>query len=329
MAVANRRLAAWRRLRTPDTDLKQVAVEYVDDEDFQWHHRLLLERGSPGVWVCANPTMSVQQVDLIQLRVIPLSRHSPYPDALEGNLFHFEDLTVEDLDKLRREGSALASVLGYVQPTAGGDQRGIWVVSDTAHSAFAMPVPEESLSDPDLAVLKGAVGLIFLDDMWVAMQMVPPELLSDWKAQKQSGLGRDVRIGGPVPSSQRYVTEAEAQATWATPSIGGAGSSDKSVEKRLPHSPFHGPAASREFFNQLSLSGLTLIQYDQPWRSKCGAPELGMACRMHTALCDTLRWAITADRLDPTNLVCGEALVREIIKLETAVARSPKQPDWE
>ena len=54
-----------------------------------------------------------------------------------------------------------------------------------------------------------------------------------------------------------------------------------------------------------------------------------MACRMHTTLCEVLRWMVTTDRLNPTMLVSGEATVRDLVKLETAVARTPRQPDWD
>ena len=74
---------------------------------------------------------------------------------------------------------------------------------------------------------------------------------------------------------------------------------------------------------------MTLAQYDVHWRHKSGIPEGGIASRMHSTLTETLRWLITVDQVDPTELVSAECLTRELLRLEAAVNRNPRQPDWD
>ena len=65
------------------------------------------------------------------------------------------------------------------------------------------------------------------------------------------------------------------------------------------------------------------------WRTRSGVPDRGVVAKFHTALCDILRYTISLDQLDPTNLMLGELVVRGVVLIENVVARNPKQPDWE
>ena len=46
-----------------DIGYKQVLVHFPGDP-FPWHHRVLLERGEAGKWVCCTPDYDVQLIDL-------------------------------------------------------------------------------------------------------------------------------------------------------------------------------------------------------------------------------------------------------------------------
>eukprot|EP00974_Lingulodinium_polyedra_P084185 8151903-Lingulodinium_polyedra.AAC.1 len=55
--------------RTPDVPERQVLIDFEDDANFFWHHRLLLcPVDRAGRWVCASPTFEVQTVDLADHR---------------------------------------------------------------------------------------------------------------------------------------------------------------------------------------------------------------------------------------------------------------------
>ena len=122
----------------------------------------------------------------------------------------------------------------------------------------------------------------------------------------------------------RFCSEAVAMTHWG----GEVKEADKS-EKTLVAKYMLGPPAVREFFKQLIQSGMTLAQYDVHWRHKSGVPEGGIASRMHSTLTESLRWMITVDQVDPTELVAAECLTRELLRLEAAVNRDPRQTDWD
>ena len=74
---------------------------------------------------------------------------------------------------------------------------------------------------------------------------------------------------------------------------------------------------------------MTLAQYDIQWKHKSGVAEYGVLAQMHTCIVETLRYLVTVDQLNPTELLSAESLVRELLRLEAAVSRNPRQPDWE
>ena len=94
-------------------------------------------------------------------------------------------------------------------------------------------------------------------------------------------------------------------------------------------SPLSGPSVVVEFFDSLRASGNTLVQYDAGWRARSGVPDRGVVAKFHTALCEVLRYMVSLDQVDPTNLLGGELVVRWIVLIESAVSRNPKQPDWD
>ena len=113
-----------------------------------------------------------------------------------------------------------------------------------------------------------------------------------------------------------FISEARAVNRWSTD------------DKPKIH-PLGGPLVAREFFLQLQATSMSLPAYDSNWRHRSGVPESGVVAKMHTALCEVLRWMITVDQLDGVKVVSCEAAVRELLRVEAAVNRNPKQPDWE
>jgi len=140
--------ADFGRLRTVDTELKQVLIDFFDDEDgYFWHHRILLVKGEPGVWIAATPTLGIQRLDLNEHRVLPLSRVAGFPAEVEGQLFNFDgSTTAATLTELKAKGQALASVLGFTRPVVDGSTAGLWVISDTGSDAFGEEVPVGALA---------------------------------------------------------------------------------------------------------------------------------------------------------------------------------------
>ena len=306
-----------------DVNMKQCLIDFDDDTSgLIWHHRLLLVTGdTPGLWVASTPTMSIQVIDLKDHRVIPLGRKAAFPASVAGMLFCFDPLSEDQLDLLRREATALAGMMGFTTVTIDESRSGSWYVADPSSELFGLPVPDAALLALDASVVRQSKGLVKIDDQWEFMERVDPRAINEWKLTMRTGPGRDRRIACDVVSNgTRFVTEALAIGFW----VSKADDVSKVIGQHL-----QGPAAGREFFLQLVHSGLTIAQYHVQWRSRSGVPEGGMAARIHCTLTEILRLRITVDQLDPTQLVGAECAVRELLRLEAAVNRNPRQPDFD
>ena len=175
--------ADFARLRTVDTELKQVLIDFFDDEEgFFWHHRLLVVKGEPGIWIAATPTLGIQRLDLNEHRVLPLTRVSAFPPDVQGQLFHFDAaITVGELTELKANAQALASVLGFARPVIDGTTAGLWVISDTASDSFGEEVPVPALASQDVCVIRGQCGLVCFDQTWLPMEDIGGTDVDSWK----------------------------------------------------------------------------------------------------------------------------------------------------
>ena len=75
-------------------------------------------------------------------------------------------------------------------------------------------------------------------------------------------------------------------------------------------------------------SGMSLTRYDQNWKLRSGVAELGAVTRWHTGIIEALRFLVSIDQIDPTALFSAKQLIRDLLRIETAVSRDAKQPDW-
>ena len=312
--------ADFGRLRTVDTELKQVLIDFFDDEDgYFWHHRILLVKGEPGVWIAATPTLGIQRLDLNEHRVLPLSRAAGFPAEVAGQLFNFDGMIpAATLTELKAKGQALASVLGFTRPVVDGSTAGQWVISDTGSDAFGEEVPVGALASPDVCVIRGTCGMVCIDQTWLPMEDIGTMDVDSWKRTKWSGGGKDPRIACHVTVGGRaFISERDAMQHWNPTPVKGN------------DNPMQGPLVAPEFFSQLRTSGMSLTQYDQNWKHRSGVSEFGAVARWHASIIDTLRFLVSVDQLDPTAVVAAEQLVRDLLRIETAVMRNSKQPDWE
>ena len=70
-----------------------------------------------------------------------------------------------------------------------------------------------------------------------------------------------------------------------------------------------------------------LPTYHLTWVRSSGVSSGGAIAHEHRSLCEALRLGLSKDQLDLSNLSCFEHLVRRLLTLEIAVARSPNAPD--
>lgn len=182
--------------RTLDTVHRQVLVQYPEDRDgFVWHHRLLVVPGREGRWVGVTPTHSVQVVDLSELNVRPLRRAAPFPTDIDGSaIFAFDPPQGREEEDLVVECADLAAVMGIGPALTAPALEGSWFFADPAYAGFSKRVPEEAMADEDAVVVRGTTGLAMVDGEWTFIQKVVPKNFDGWKALKQTGPGRDMRI---------------------------------------------------------------------------------------------------------------------------------------
>ena len=91
--------ARWRRdFYVHPLDERVVLIERPGDAQFTWHERVLLLECQPGVWLCWTPEFQVEEVRLMDHRVIHLESGGRYPDRTAYNVRMFAAITHESLE---------------------------------------------------------------------------------------------------------------------------------------------------------------------------------------------------------------------------------------
>ena len=59
----------------------QILRHYPQDANgFFWHHRVLLCKISPGIWIGLTPDLDLERINLHDVEHIPLERRARFPD---------------------------------------------------------------------------------------------------------------------------------------------------------------------------------------------------------------------------------------------------------
>ena len=101
---------------TLDVEQKQLLVHYEDDEDYAWHHRLLLIPLGGASLIWATPDLEIERADVDQFRVAVLARASAFPTRYVNDIYAFDPMSPSILNKLLSEARSLAAVLGAPLP---------------------------------------------------------------------------------------------------------------------------------------------------------------------------------------------------------------------
>eukprot|EP00971_Amphidinium_carterae_P137912 2733315-Amphidinium_carterae.1 len=178
-------------------DLGQVLIDFFHDQNYQWHHRLLLARLENARWVAATPDEEIEIVNLSDHRVIPLGRSAQFPARVAGNAYCFDPLPLGGEDDLMKRGLDLARVMGFSpEDTRVVKSRESWRVSDPGLKSFAERVEPGVVSDPARAITRGRVGLFLVEEVWITGELVEDSKAEQWAETKRSGPGRDLRLAG-------------------------------------------------------------------------------------------------------------------------------------
>lgn len=296
---------------TLDVAEPQIIVEYPDDPSgCYWHHRILVEKLSPGVWLAITPDGELQQHDLNEESYKVLERNSMYPAAQRPYVYGCRPLPRAQFLALKRRATIQAQVVGADAEDEATTEH--WVVAEVGHPKFGEVVPESELDDSVLGRTKGAAEL---DGTEVFI-----ELVGVGQAPSAAGAAaessEELRLLGLHRSgdSTRHLALRDA-----VPLLRESAFDDW----RLP-----GPRAAREWISAVRDGPGDLTMYDAEWVRRSGVAESSAVAHIHFVLCEVLRVAVTYDQLDISNLMSFEIVVRRIIQDETAVGRNPRHPDY-
>ena len=316
-------MAAAAANRVIDVPESQVAIDFFDDEIYHWHHRLLLIRGAPGHWITCSPDHELEYMNLTSHRVVPLTRGGVIPERIRGNFYMFGEIEDEDLARIRSEALQLARVVGIDLTAAAAGVPSApdrWIVADTAHEKFGIPIRPDLSADTTRFIFREAVGLANIgevDDDWVAIENVALTDHDSWTSSKQAGPGRDARLL-PIKRTHRGVRRS---------SLSDALGQFQSVAQG--DWPFRGPRSLLEFLEGVEATGLDLPAYHGHWIKRSGVhPKASVAVEFGNIL-EVLRHLICYDQLDVTNVAGAELIARRALQIQRAVRQNPRQPSFE
>ena len=308
---------------TLDIDDKQVLLDFYDDANgFFWHQRILLLPLGGSVWVVATPDKSVQRADLSEHRIIVLGRSAPFPQDRVAQVYACDpaDFPADELNRLRTEARALATVLGAIpaEPAVAAGQVG-WRVSDLTSDLFGEELPAAAIGNEDVFVARGNVALAKVDENWVsAAKSVDTDGDAEgFKRRLRNGRGRDPR------------TLADSRESDGRPYLQFALVLGLVKELVMQHWPIQGPRSVKDYIVAIRALGAGgFLEFHADWIKTSGVGEKSAAAREHRFLLDLLRLMVQYDQLDATCLASGELLVRRVVQIELAVKKNGKTPDY-
>ena len=305
-----------------DIDEPQVLIHYADDR-IPWHHRILLRRLRDAVWLLVSPDGNVEATHLGAVALLALGRAVPLPAHVVGHYYLCGNVVVAQFPTLHQQAARLSGILGGA-PVAAAERTGpqaTWRVADTAAYDFGVEVDDELMDNHATGVICGAVGLCRCGEpaRWVAVERVPLSETNLWEQDKQSGAGRDRRLG--VPRGHLVTTPVIP----LNEAISGFRPRDLREVGDWPH---QGPRAALEFITAVQTLGLTLFTYHDFWVRQSGVHAESSVSWEHRMMCSVLAMAICYDRLDVTNCASMELAGRRIIMIERAVRVNNKAPSF-
>ena len=303
--------AAQGDLRTLDLKEPQIIRHYPHDQNqFYWHHRLLLQKVSPGIWIGLTPDYDLERIDLHTTEHLPLERRSPFPPAQSAYIYAFDDIPRAELERQKRRAATMASLFN---DTAVEDMEAFeWMVGDLSHPKFGEAVPDEMV---DQGVVMGDLGIVVLDGKETFVKKIPvsskAKIIEDMDAMRG-----DIRLLGDHRDSQnhRFLSFKDAMALMS--------------ETAMQDWPLQGPRVMMELLKAIRSGPGDLATYHLSWSRSSGVNTFSMACHEHRIICNVFRAAIETDQFNLPNSLSFEILARRLVQVETAVARSPTSPDF-
>ena len=306
---------ADRTLNVPDPQILQNFA--ADAGGFFWHHRLLLARVRPGVWIGLSPDLELANIDLNVSVHEVCGRSAPFPAHINAaEIYCFDPLRPEDLVSNRRLAKLQASLLG--EGPVGDTTVPAWrfaEVSGKYKHLLGEPVPDELVTDDTLFASIGNRGLVQHNEEILVCEAITDDAKDEWlKGKMRTEV--DVRVLPLVLDSNG---RRDLPLREALPKL------RNDEQKDWPH---EGPRGLQELLESVAGGPGNLVSYHLEWIRSSGVRDSTAQAHEHKHLCEALRLAVSLDQLDVSNLASMEHLARRLVQLETAVARNPVHPDY-
>ena len=297
--------------RSLDIRDPQIIRHYPADQNaFYWHHRVLLEKCGPGIWIGLTPDGDLERIDLNTVQHIVLERRSPFPAAQAAYVYAFDDMGRGELDAYRRQAKIMNSLFNDSAYEEGDTFQ--WLVADTSRADFGSVVDDDMV---DAGVVFRECGILEKDGEEVFVRKVAFSQKTDWITSKDQTIGYCRLVGLHVDGQGSRQLDLHKAVDLMKPA-------------KLDDWPLAGPRAAPEFLKAVRTGVNDLIGYHLQWAQHSGISPYAASKHEHRALIDALRSFISYDQLDASNSLGIEILVRRVIQIETATARSPHNPDF-
>lgn len=296
---------------TLDVREPQIIRHYpLDGGGFFWHHRVLLNKISPGVFIALSPDLELERVDLHQIEYLPLERRSPFPAAQAPYVYAFDEMSRAELERQRRRANSMASLFNEtpVQDIEAFE----WMVCDPNREDFGERVDDDLV---DQGVTMGDSGVIEKDGQEVFVRRVALSQKAEVILKVDSSRG-DTRLLGLFKDGQgrRHLDFKKAL--------------DLLHEEDTPDWRLQGPKVMMEFLRSVRSGPGDLATYHLTWLKNSGVSQYSMISHDHRIICNVLRASLEIDQINAANSLALELLARRLVQIETAVARNPLAPDF-
>eukprot|EP00435_Cladocopium_sp_Y103_P074830 s13_g51.t1 len=297
--------------KTLDIKQPQIIRHFpLDAGGFYWHHRVLLEKTAPGQWIALSPDGDLERVDLTTVTHIPLDRRSDFPLAQAPYVYAFDELSRAELESHVRRAKLMSNLFNDASLEEIDSYE--WVVGDPSRPDFGEAFKDEDLDD---AVTLQDHALIEYEGEVVYAVRIASNRKVEWIKSKEQTKG-DARLLGDHRDSQgrRFLEFQKAL--------------DLMTSIEFTDWPLSGPRCTMELLRSIREGTSDLTSYHLQWARNSGVSSYAACLHEHRAICDYLRYFITIDQVDVSNLLGIEMMCRRLVTIETAVTRNPQVPDF-
>ena len=297
--------------KTLDIKEPQIIQHFPHDAGgFFWHHRILLEKAGPGIWISLSPDGDLDRVDLNQSGHIALERKSDFPLAQAPYTYAFDEISKAELEGHRRRAKLMCNL--FNEASFSDVESYEWIVADLHRPDFGVAFKDGDIDDS--VILQDSALIEYEGDIVYAVK-VPVSQKAEWIKARDVTKG-DARLLGSHKDShgRRYLEFGKAI--------------DLMTNAEFADWPLSGPRACMELLKSIREGTSDLTTYHLQWARNSGVSSYAACLHEHRCICDYLKYLIATDQVDVSCLLGTEMMCRRLITIETAVTRNPQAPDF-